>query len=420
MSKKQQATHGKLAILVDSEIVNDSRVQKHYFSAKEFGYAVIGLGFTNNSTFEPKNLPGVKVLNRLGLKKNHDRVLSPQISFNAVPEKISKLNWLISPTLAATPKRLKSIFYVVILLNMNFIVLRWLRKERPARVLVNDPHFLWAASQYKNKNKQEIKIMYDSHENFEQYQRGSPENRMLHYLEIRFAKYADSVSCVSPSISEVMSSNLGLKRPPAVILNCSRLDWLEKSSRNIRKDCGVEKDVPLLVYSGMVSSSRGTEDILDALVELQGVSMAFVVDKHPDTRKYLGNMITKRNLSSRCKVLDYVPPSQLESYLEDADVGVVALRKIDSKGRHNSEHDFALPNKLFDYWNAGLRLVFSNCAEMMRVTTNDSASFSFESNSTQSLVHATNSAISAQVPKDREPIYWENQSEVLSNFYRAA
>ena len=100
------------------------------------------------------------------------------------------------------------------------------------------------------------------------------------------------------------------------------------SSTDIRTECGVGPEVPLLVYSGALAEQRGIATMIEGLPALDGVHVAIVALSAENA--YLKAQLTraaKLGVSDRVHVVSYVPHWQVVDFLRTADIGVIPIHR---------------------------------------------------------------------------------------------
>lgn len=243
-------------------------------------------------------------------------------------------------------------------------------------------------------------------------------------LEREFAPYADAVITVSEPLSDLVIADHHLTTRPAVVLNAPVVfDPPVASDRDVRTDCGLSADTPLVVYSGGAAPQRGLEVMIEALPDLPGVHTAFVVlaPGQGEPSQYVAGLIDRAELlgvRDRVHFLNYVPSDDVVSFLSTADLGVFP-------GLPFLNHTISLITKFLEYSQARLPIVVSNLKTMAETVTETGQGEVFEPED-----KVTYAAAVTRVLTDR-PSYvrayddaermlawgWERQAEVLEQVY---
>ena len=202
----------------------------------------------------------------------------------------------------------------------------------------------------------ECQLIYDAHE----YVPGvahlnKPLRRVYTNKERYFASRSAAILSVSEGMNELLIPHLGISTPPFIVANDPLFEGQQPSKRNLRDDCMITKDVPLLVYSGAVAPQRGLGDVLSALKNMLGVHLALIANpKNATVMKYVED---HPDLSDRFHVLPYVPNAELVSYLSTADIGLIPIH-------HKLNHEISLITKFGEYMQARLPIIVSDVRTM--------------------------------------------------------
>lgn len=226
-------------------------------------------------------------------------------------------------------------------------------------------------------------VVYDARENFAGIpvgEQGSPRRHgVLVRQEAETIAAMDAVFTVSEPIAGELQSRYRLPQRPTVVLNVP-VQVAMGTGRTVRDLAGVAPDVPLLVYSGGISKSRGLETLIDAMGMLPDVHLVIVPVPHPHPSvPALLERAETVGAGSRVSILAPVPPQDIAGYLSGADVAVHPM----PGGSPN--HDQAMPNKLFEYIHAGLPLVVSDARLMADFVTSQAVGATFVGGDANSL-----------------------------------
>ena len=260
------------------------------------------------------------------------------------------------------------------------------------------------------------KLVYDAHE----YVPGvahlnKPLRRVYTNKERYFAARSSAILSVSEGMNELLIPHLGISAIPDIVANDPLFEGQQPSKRNLRTDCGISSDVPLLVYSGAVAPQRGVGDALNALRNMPGVHLALIANpKNATVIKYVED---HPDLEDRFHVLPYVPNAELVSYLSTADIGLIPIH-------HKLNHEISLITKFGEYMQARLPIVVSDVrtmsAEVRRLGNGevfiaaDTADFARAVNKVLKNKAAYVNVYTSEVLSERS---WERQAEHLVAIY---
>jgi len=259
-------------------------------------------------------------------------------------------------------------------------------------------------------------LIYDAHE----YVPGvshlnAPLKKIYSREEKRFSATAATVLSVSEGMSDLLIPHLELTNRPELVANDPLFEGQQPSPKNMRQDCGVSDQTPLLVYSGAVAPQRGLATVLEALKEMPGVHLALIAN--PKNQTVLDLQSHYAALKDRFHVLPYVPNSELVSYLSTGDIGLIPIH-------HKLNHEISLITKFGEYMQARLPIVVSDvrtmAAEVKRLgngevfIAEDVADFAVAVKKVLANKPKYQSAYSEEVLRERS---WERQAENLVSIY---
>lgn len=204
--------------------------------------------------------------------------------------------------------------------------------------------FAWLSRPFRLRKK----VVYDSHE----YQR---ERLGLHgankwfvvNFEPRAIKIADAVITVSRGIQKEYKELFNLDQV-YLILNAPAFRSRELSASGLREKFGIRPDQRIFLYSGGFAKGRGIEVLLEAFSKRSGDSGVML---------FLGGGKLERmvkDYSHRFENIFYhpsVPYDQVVKTASQADYGMLSTENL------CLNNYFCMPNKLFEYLQAGLPVI---------------------------------------------------------------
>jgi glycosyltransferase involved in cell wall biosynthesis len=144
-----------------------------------------------------------------------------------------------------------------------------------------------------------------------------------------------------------------LAKRPVVVTNDPVLGAARKHKSDLRKDVGLAKKVPLMVYSGGVAPQRGIMVAVKSLPSLPKHHLAIMAPGSNAHLKELEAMAVKLGVSDRLHVLGFVDNAEVTSYLKSADIGLIM-------NTHYVNHELSTPTKFSEYSHAGVPMVVSD------------------------------------------------------------
>jgi glycogen(starch) synthase len=190
--------------------------------------------------------------------------------------------------------------------------------------------------------------------------RGVLRRRMVGGMLRELVPTAADVVTVSDELADRLRADLRLEQRPVVVMNAPPVAGA-RPAPSLRDRAGVAAGVPLLVYAGGLTPSRGVDLAVLALPALPGVHLALVA---PDRDAHVPGLVAlaaSRGAGDRLHVVPYVDPDQVVDHLRSADAGLVPLR-------HRPNHEISLVTKYAEYVQAGLPLVVSDVRTMAAFT----------------------------------------------------
>jgi len=233
--------------------------------------------------------------------------------------------------------------------------LQQLRNVRPRLVIANDWPALVVAARWKAECGG--LVHYDSHE----FATHEFDERMwwrvvykpfVVHLEKAAIGAADSVSTISLGLAEELRRHYALDMLPTVIRsipNRVALPPLSETSWPLR-----------LLFHGQVLPGRGLESLIDSVPHWQSAHRLTIRgDGSPTYLEDLRRRAARVSANGQVMFEPAVPPEEvIPAAARSADVGVffTPLRTV--------QHQFTLPNKLFEYIAAGLAVAVSPGADL--------------------------------------------------------
>jgi glycosyltransferase involved in cell wall biosynthesis len=295
----------------------------------------------------------------------------------------------------------------------NFRLFFYLLKLAPDVLVANDLDTLPAnflVSRIRRKP-----LIYDSHEYFTEVPEliGRPVVRAIWtWLERMFVPKVQSAYTVCESIAEVYRDLY--KVDFKVVRNLPVCSQIEKQKHQEKVD-GQPK---IILYQGAMNLGRGIEAAIRAMPFVDNAELWLAGDG--DITLQLQEMVYDLELDEKVKFLGRLPLHQLHKVTFQADLGISLEEDLGLNYR------FALPNKLFDYIQAGVPVLVSNLPEMRRVVDHYQIGAIAETHQRKDLAELMKTALF-----DREKINfwkqnllqaaaelcWENEEEVLLDIY---
>lgn len=197
-------------------------------------------------------------------------------------------------------------------------------------------------------------LVYDSHEYYtevpELVNRKFPKKVWLIIEKIILPKINYSYT-VSNEIASTYNDlyNIDMK----VVRNVPY--YLDK--KNIRKV--QNKNEKIILYQGSLNIGRGLEEMIDSMKYIEDCKLQIIGDG--DISDLLKARVKEQKLENKVIFLGKIPFQELMKYTVNADVGIALEENL------GLNYYYALPNKLFDYIQAGVPVLISPFPEMQRI-----------------------------------------------------
>lgn len=221
----------------------------------------------------------------------------------------------------------------------------------------------WLATNFK---KNRPLLIYDSHElelGRAKIGRRTPiRTALIKGLERFLIKRSDAMVVVNSSISEIVKNAYRLDFSPDVVRNIPEfwdvtVEARERYRGLFRNKIGVSENSVIVMYHGIITVGRGVEMLISA-VELLPENYVLVILGYGMLRERYQQIARDSIASRRIIFHDAVPFDELYQHICGADVGTCLIENY-CESYYNS-----LPNKLFEYIQAGVPVLGSNFPEI--------------------------------------------------------
>ncbi|WP_067729067.1 glycosyltransferase family 4 protein [Oceanobacillus damuensis] len=238
---------------------------------------------------------------------------------------------------------------------------------------------------YLTKLKFKCKLIYDSHE-FREDSNMTKEfpsalNSIFNKVEYFLAKKSDRIITVSEGIADLIHKRVNEDRP-AVILNSPYLNNENQTPLiNVREKFNISEDSVIITYVGGILPTRGFDLILNAFIKLNNPKLHLLLIGNEDIPNWLKSKYDLEGFERNIHFIPPVHPVEVISLASQADIGVHAI-----KGESLS-HQYCMPNKLFEYIQAGLALLMTDLKEMKKVVHENKIGLTFKDRDEEDLIN---------------------------------
>ncbi len=369
----------KVIISVTSDLVTDQRVHRAASTLKESGYKVLVIGRRLPNSQE---LPGKKY-----------RCKRFSLWFHKGP-----------------------LFYA----TFNIRLFRFLLFTKTDILLSNDLDTL-PANFLVSKLKR-IPLVYDSHE----YYTGVPE--LVNRPKVqRFWKRIESFMLprlryaytVNESIARLYKEEYGIEFES--IRNVPEPKRYAPRDRDLlRRDLNLPIDKKIVLLQGAgINIQRGAEEAVQAMQYLENTVLLIVGGG--DVMPVLKKLVAEYQLGDKVRFEGKKAPSDLVLYTESADLGLSLDKDT------NLNYRYSLPNKLFDYINAGIPVLASNLPEVRKIVEGYDIGRIAESHDPKYLAGlisemlsdtAGATAMKSQLEKAASELNWDRERQKLIDLFK--
>jgi glycosyltransferase involved in cell wall biosynthesis len=265
-------------------------------------------------------------------------------------------------------------------------------------------------------------LIYDAREletgrEFGSFRLAGIYRRLWSLPEAVFIRRADAVITVSESIAGELERLYRIPRP-VVVMNCPE-SRLPTPSNRLRAELGIPMTMRIALYQGSISAGRGIEPFLQAVQSIPGLAGVVLGDGPllPQLRaRFQGEAGQRVYLPGR------VPIDQLPEYIGSADLGIALIQDT------CLSHRYSLPNKLFEYIQAGIPVVASDLPEIKRIVRGFDVGTVVDPESSQAIASGirglledteTYSRVKANTRLAADRLTWEQESKKLLALYHA-
>lgn len=359
-----------IIVSVINDLVTDQRVLRTCSVLKEHGFEVILFG----------------------------RELKNSASASNLPYKTKRVKMIFTKG---------PLFYLFFNLRLYF----FLMGNKTDVLFANDLDTLWAnnrASKIKN-----IPLIYDSHEIFcevPELQKTPLKKKIWEAMEKRIVPKLKHCITVNDSIANYFKEKYGTTF--TVVRNIP--EQSHNFSAKSKKELGIPDNEKIIILQGAgINIDRGAEELIKAMPDTK--AHLYVIgggDAFPTLKK----LVSQLNLGHKITIKDKMPKSELLHYTYNADIGI----SIDKDT--NLNYHFSLPNKIFDYIQAGLPILSSNLPEIKNLISRYNIGCIIENHDPKHIAEKLNYMLNSQefsawkenTRKAATENTWENEKKHLS------
>ncbi|MBL7920766.1 MAG: glycosyltransferase [Bacteroidia bacterium] len=258
-----------------------------------------------------------------------------------------------------------------------------------------------------------IPLIYDSHELFCDVPEllNSPAKRKIwQKVESLIVPKLKTCITVNESIAKIFEEKYKVKFN--VIRNIS--DAVSNFKPRPKTELGMPADKNIILLQGAgINIDRGAEELIDAMQFVQG-AILYIIGSG-DVWKVLEQKVKEQNLSDKITLINKIPKKELMHYTYNADLGL----SIDKNT--NLNYYYSLPNKIFDYIQAGTPILASKLPEIEKIITHYKIGSFIDDHKPQNIAKKINEILSSRKIKEYKEntraaaieLSWANEKQKL-------
>jgi glycosyltransferase involved in cell wall biosynthesis len=262
-----------------------------------------------------------------------------------------------------------------------------------------------------------IPLAYDNHEYFT----GVPELTGRPFVR---GAWKAIESYIFPKLKYVYTENASKKKlfeeeykVPVLVVRNFPLRLLDKPVPIIRPEWIGDRKI--ILYQGSVNKDRGIEEMTEAMQYLD--NFVFIIIGKGDIYDDIKNKIALLGLNNKVRLMGIIPFNDLPNYTSMADIGISIEKDT------NISYRFCLPNKVFDYINAGVPVLVSTLVEMKFLVEKYNVGAFVYSHEPEEIANTIKNIFSDADKLDlyeknlsaaANELNWENEEKVLLDLYR--
>lgn len=263
-----------------------------------------------------------------------------------------------------------------------------------------------------------IPLIYDSHEYFTEVPElvSRPKvQRVWKRIEEYVVPKLPEMITVNQSIADLFHEKYGIK--VHIIRNIPMRRMLPAPAS--RQEVGLDPNKHILVLQGSgINIHRGSEELLDAMRYLDDCQL--VIIGGGDVLPILKEKVAANHWDDRVKFFPRMPYQQMMAITQLAELGFTLDKDT------NLNYRFSLPNKLFDYIQAGVPIIASHLTEIERIITDYNIGTFIDNHEPKTIAATIQNALNDEkilsLWKNNlifaaQNLCWENEEGVLLKIY---
>lgn len=301
----------------------------------------------------------------------------------------------------------------------NFRLFFYLLLHRSSLLLANDLDTLLA--NFLASKLRGIPVIYDSHEYYTEVPElsGRPlVKKIWTRIERMCLPKAIKMYTVNESIANLYREKY--QREVAVVRNVPPVFIPEiKEMNNEKERLGLPLNKKLLIIQGTgINVDRGVEEAVQAMQYVSNTVLLIIGSG--DVIPILKKMVIDLQLTEKVKFIAKVPFEELANYTAVCDVGLTVDKDT------NMNYRYSLPNKLFNYIQAGIAVLASDLIEVAKIVNDYKVGVVINNHNPQHIADKLNELLTndAKLKQYKEnskqaakELTWEKEEITLNKIY---
>ena len=263
-----------------------------------------------------------------------------------------------------------------------------------------------------------VRMIFDSHEYFTE----TPElvnrpkvQKVWKRIEGFVVPKLPEMITVCDSIAELFREKYGVKCH--VIRNIPSRKALPPKGDKLALGLPTDKHLLILQGSG-INIQRGAEELVQAMPHLDNCFL--MVIGGGDVLPILKQMVEELHIADRIRFFPRMPYQQMMAYTQLAELGFCLDKDT------NLNYRFSLPNKLFDFIQAGVPIVASHLTEIEKIIRQYDLGLFIENHKPETIAATISDALSdverhehwkRNLALAAQDLCWENEEQKLLEIY---